>query len=655
MNQILAKCLFILFLITVSLFSGCSSNNSPTLEAIETDVLVIGGGTGGTAAAIQAARSYADVILVESTPWLGGMLTTAGVSATDGNHRLPSGIWGEFRQKLYEHYGGPEAVATGWVSNTQFEPHVGNQIWERMADQEKTLRRMHGYWVEEVIREGSTVRGAVFQNEAGEQMRVNAKVVIDATELGDVIALSGAAWRAGQDPKSLTGEEFAPEEVNDFVQDLTYVAILKDYGTDKTIPRPESYDPSVFDCMCAELCSQPDENMVSCDKMLEYGRLPGNKYMINWPNKGNDFYANILEMTREERLRVYEKAKEHTLNCVYFLQTEGGYSHLGIAEDEYPTDDNLPFIPYHRESRRLQGVVFLTVSDLQDPYADTTRPYYKTAVAVGDYPLDHHHDQNERSPKEIFPAIPSFSVPYECLVPESIDGLLVADKNISVSHAANGSTRLQPCVILIGQAAGTAAALAARKNIVPREVPVRELQSQLLEAGCWLLPFIDTQPSDWHFEPLQKMGATGIFKGHGVPYQWANQTWIYPDSMVSGAEFASAIHIATDGRLKSEETKNDPMLSRSWTIKYLWSSINRPQAMKEAPDYMGLDDEILRQAMSYFREQGWTRPWSDANTDQLDEPLVRKELAYLIDKIYDPFNQLPLEMITVDHEAISQE
>ncbi len=97
------------------------------------DVLVVGGGTGGVCAALQAARLGAKVVMVEETPWLGGMLTAAGVSAVDGNHQLPSGLWGEFRQHLYDWYGGPRQVATGWVSNTLFEPRVGAEIFRRLV------------------------------------------------------------------------------------------------------------------------------------------------------------------------------------------------------------------------------------------------------------------------------------------------------------------------------------------------------------------------------------------------------------------------------------------------------------------------------------------------------------------------------------------
>ena len=86
----------------------------------EVDVIIVGGGAGGTSAAIQAARMGVGVQLLEKTTWLGGMLTSAGVSAIDGNHQMPSGIWGEFRQKLYAHYGGPKTAATGWVNHSFF-------------------------------------------------------------------------------------------------------------------------------------------------------------------------------------------------------------------------------------------------------------------------------------------------------------------------------------------------------------------------------------------------------------------------------------------------------------------------------------------------------------------------------------------------------
>ncbi len=106
-----------LFLILL-LISSCAPQESERPY----DVVVLGEGTGAVAAAIQAARSGAQTLLVSPYEWLGGMLTAAGVSATDGNHQLPAGLWGEFRQRLRQHYGGADSLFTGWVSNTMFEP-----------------------------------------------------------------------------------------------------------------------------------------------------------------------------------------------------------------------------------------------------------------------------------------------------------------------------------------------------------------------------------------------------------------------------------------------------------------------------------------------------------------------------------------------------
>ena len=112
---------------------GCSTT------VHKTEVLVIGGGAAGTAAALASARAGAKTVLVEKGPWLGGMLTSAGVSAVDGNTKLPGGIWGEFRDSLIQRYGSAEALKTGWVSNHMFEPSIGAAIFSNMTTAEKNL------------------------------------------------------------------------------------------------------------------------------------------------------------------------------------------------------------------------------------------------------------------------------------------------------------------------------------------------------------------------------------------------------------------------------------------------------------------------------------------------------------------------------------
>ena len=106
------------------------------------DVVVVGGGAGGTCAAIEAARNGASVLVVEETPWLGGMLTSAGVSAIDGNYRLRGGLFGEFTDSLAARYGGYEALKSGWVSNILFNPRVGAEVLRNMADKAGVQLRM---------------------------------------------------------------------------------------------------------------------------------------------------------------------------------------------------------------------------------------------------------------------------------------------------------------------------------------------------------------------------------------------------------------------------------------------------------------------------------------------------------------------------------
>lgn len=189
-----------------------------------------------------------------------------------------------------------------------------------------------------------------------------------------------------------------------------------------------------------------------CQQMLNYGKLPNDKYMINWPNCGNDYFVDWPNMNPDQRAAALEKAKEFTQGFVYYIQEELGFSNLRLA-DEFPTKDHFPMIPYDREARRAKGKVFLTVDHLERPYDHT---YYRTGVAVGDYPIDHHHDKNPEAPEIAFINIkvPSYTIPLGALIPERVTNLIMAEKNISVSNIVNGATRLQPVVLGIGQAAG---------------------------------------------------------------------------------------------------------------------------------------------------------------------------------------------------------
>ncbi len=533
----------ILFPLYVAIFSvaGVSCSGADCSD-ITTDILIVGGGASGTAAGVQAARMGVDVLIAEETPWLGGMLTAAGVSAVDGNYRMPAGFFGEFRAKLENYYGGPDSINTGWVSNILFEPSVGDRMFKELAAAEENLTIVYNVKVSD-IKHKKDGWHAVLKYDDGRRQTVTARILIDGTELGDVAAAVGVSYDLGMESRHVTHEDIAPEEAVNIVQDLTMVAILKDYGRDVTIDEPDDYDPDEFACTCVnEHCVTPKEpnRMWQPEQLITYGKLPNNKYMINWPIEGNDFYVNLVEMTPAQREEAIAEAKAHTMRYIYFLQKELGFNTLGLADDEFPTDDLLPFIPYHRESRRIHGKVRFDVNHIMDPYA-TAQPLYRTTIAVGDYPVDHHHmaySGAETLPNLYFHSVPSYGLPMGTLIPRDVEDLLVTEKSISVSNIVNGSTRLQPVVTQLGQAAGAIAAIAVRDSIPVSSVDVRDVQTEILNAGGYLLPYLDVVKTDPRFAAYQRIGATGILRSVGMTVDWSNQTWLRADEPLMLAELA---------------------------------------------------------------------------------------------------------------------
>lgn len=602
------------FILIILPFIQCST-------PLETEVLVIGGSASGIAAAISSARLQASTILIEQGPWLGGMLTAAGVSATDGNYKLPSGFWGEFRDSLVAHYGSEEKLQTGWVSKTLFEPSVGNEIFQQLAKKEKSLSV---YFHTTLLSLAPTQNGwtAKVRTEHGVK-QIKAKIVIDATELGDVVKLAGIEYSVGMDPQDKYHESIAPVKANEVIQDMTYVMILEDYGKPVIIDPPAGYDASVFYCSSqSKFCTESKtmkRTLWPPDKMITYGALPNNKYMINWPINGNDYYSNTVDLSESERQHQYEQAKIKSLQFLYYLQTELGFSNLSLAQNEFPTADHMPLIPYHRESRRMKGMVTLTVNDIAKPF-EQKDPLYRTGIAVGDYPIDHHHaahpDADQLPELHFFP-VPSYSVPLGVLLLQKAKNFIVAEKSISVSNIVNGTTRLQPVVLQIGQAAGSLAALAVQSNTTPEHIDVRTLQKLLLEHGGYLLPYLDVPKTHPHFAAYQRIGATGILKGTGMNVGWENQTWFYPDSLLKVQELELGPYISS---------KHPPMpesLTNENTLRWIIELVQTEHPTKPLPEWT-LDEKALIEHLSLTDFEG-------------PRSMTRGTFAVLFDALFDPF------------------
>jgi len=484
---------------------------------LRTDLLIFGGTTSGVAAAIQAGRMGIDVILIAEHDWLGGMYTSAGVSAFDGNKgALGTGIFREIRSAIESYYGGAANTFTGWVSETCFEPHVAEGIIEQKITSLPSVRVFRGYNVKEVIGDRYRVIGAVFTNGLGAELLVEAKVTIDASEFGDLISLAGVPHRYGRESRYETGEPDAQEKSDNVIQDLTYVATLKDYHKEVDIPfEVPDYDEAMFSCCCSEACTHAPSGLrlYSAKEFIGYGRLPNDKYMLNWPIKGNDLAGDYLD--RSKREEVIRKAKQKTLCFIHFIRERLGLRNMSLAIDEYQTPDHMPYSPYIRESIRIVGVeTFSEHHILRSSGYDAIRG----SVAIGHYWIDHHHSDpitGEPIKDESYPPLEEtrpYQIPVGCLIPFETDGLIAAEKNIASTHLSNGVARLQPVVTQIGQAAGALAALSVKLGLEPRSVPVDLLQSVLIDSECAVYPYYNVVPEDPTFQAVQRLTASRVLR-----------------------------------------------------------------------------------------------------------------------------------------------
>lgn len=615
-------------ILTITCF-GCEIEER---TATDYDIIVVGGGASGVMAGIQAARMGRKTLILEETVWLGGMLTSAGVSAIDGNYKLHSGLWDEFRNKLYDHYGGVDSVKTGWVSNVLFEPNIGAEILLEMARNTPDLDLSLQTGIDTVQRSGDYWQ---VQTKGLKTENYHCKVLIDGTELGDIAKMTGVPYAIGMDSRYETGEDIAPIAANNIIQDLTYVAILQEFeaGSDKTIERPDGYDASIFHCTCAGICDQDTiaPKLWDCEQMMKYGRLPNGKVMINWPIYGNDYWVNAIEATPEERLQLYEKAKWYTQCYVYYLQDHLGFRHYGIAEDVFPTADNFPMIPYHRESRRIEGIVRFSLNDLARPFQQESA-LYRTGIAVGDYPVDHHHrayPEYGDLPDLHFYPVPSYALPLGTLIPATGEGLVVAEKSISITNIVNGTTRLQPVCMLIGQAAGALAALSVELDLPLREVPVRKVQEALLTHGAMILPYADVEVEDPAFPSVQRIGATGMLKGEGKNIGWSNLTLFHPDSVMMRSVWQAGVkEVLPNWQIPSGEELLS--VAEGYELARQFSD-----ALRKAHPQIGWPDSTLT------LEEIWqSMQWGDLDGQR---NLTRKEMAVFLDQVAAPF------IIPVDH------
>ncbi len=487
------------------------------------DVLVWGGGTGGVAAAIQAARSGATTLLLTPDRWLGGMVSAAGVCCPDGNELTPwqTGLWGAFLRELERRE--PEGLDHNWVSCFGYRPTTAEQILQDWVSTEDKLQWWPSCRLLDVERDGALISG--FRVEvAGGQQRVRCAVAIDGSDRGDLLPLADAPFRFGWEPQEQWGEPSAPTQqrlsTETFfrdhpVQSPTWV-VMGQLDQDRfRADRARGHGP-----ISQPSLRPPFENACETfglERTITYGRLPSGLVMINWPLQGNDWHWGLdraFSGDQQQESDLYAQMQAHSLRFSEGLQTAtGGWLRLGEA---FPKDAESPaawlaVMPYWREGRRMVGLNTVVEQHLlPDGHGEATAPLpldgqgVMQSIAIGNYANDHHY------PGPDWPLAPKscrwggrwtgtpFCIPLQALLSVERPNLLAADKAFSTSHMANGATRLQPLILNVGQAAGAAAALAVQLNCRLHDLPVRQVQERLLgdpQAPSAVVPLWDTP---WH-------------------------------------------------------------------------------------------------------------------------------------------------------------
>ncbi|MGQ9651503.1 MAG: FAD-dependent oxidoreductase [Phycisphaerae bacterium] len=499
-------------ILTMVLLPGCATG-----RARQWDVVVYGASAGGTIAAIAAANEGASVILVEPGRYVGGMVS-GGLGATDfGNKSVIGGMSREFFIRTGRHYGEPPA----WY----FEPHVADQVFHDWL-KEARVPVVFGQRVEEVEKNGPRIR----EIRMTDGTAYRGRVFLDCTYEGDLMARAGVSYTVGREGMDQYGESLAgrrerceyhqfkkavsPYDENGKLLPCVYGGDPGDVGqadhkvqaynfriclsnkkeNQVPFPKPADYDPYRYELLKRYLHAAPD---LTLDKLIHITMMPNGKTDVN--NNGafsTDHIGGSWEYPDADykrRQEIWDDHVSYVQGFFYFLANDPSVpKHIqdelnkwGLAKDEFLDTGHWPRQLYIREARRMVGEYVMRQADLQ---TDRTKP---DSIGMGSYNSDSHHVQRIPTPEgavinegDMQVPVQPYEISYRALLPkqEECDNLLVP-VCFSASHVAYSSMRMEPQYMIMGHAAGVAAAWAVRKDTSVGKVDIAWLQKRLREQG----------------------------------------------------------------------------------------------------------------------------------------------------------------------------
>jgi hypothetical protein len=530
-----------------------------TSTHLTTDVLVVGGGMGGVSAALAALRAGKRVVLTEEYEWLGGQLTSQAVPMDEHTWVEQFGVTASYRELrdgirdyYRDNYPLVDAVrhrpdlnpGAGLVSRLCAEPRVAVSVIDALfarylGSQQLTIIKPCVPVAAEV--DGTQVTSVTVKSVTGDtETTITAGYVLDATELGDLLPLTGAEYVSGTEGRDETGEPSAPETGDpENLQAFSWCFVLDHVeGEDHTIEKPADYDywrnyrpefwgapllsltaphprtleivtrsfnPLVNDDPTTQLADQRagggDEELwifrrILAKGNLADGHLQGDLVCVNWPMI--DYLdGSIIDTDAASRARHLEASRQLSYSFFYWLQTEAprpdggtGWPGLRLRGDVTGTDDGLAMAPYIRESRRIRAEYTVVEGDLSVEARGHGRPAtFPDTVGVGMYRIDLHPTTGGDNYIDVASA--PFEIPLGAMIPVRLDNLLPAGKNVGTTHITNGAFRLHPVEWNIGEVAGWLAAFCLDRAVDPRAVRntprmLEEFQSLLTTRGVEL-------------------------------------------------------------------------------------------------------------------------------------------------------------------------
>jgi len=525
-----------------------------TGNTVSADVVIYGATPSGIMAAIEAARLGRQVILLEPTLHIGGMMSN-GLGATDqySNDDF-GGLAAQFFQEVNNYYNQIPSAAYGY----EFEPHVAEAEFNSMLARYANISVVLDTEFSSAAMNGTTITGLT----ASSGVTYLAKQFIDASYTGDLMAAAGVSYRVGRessgeyneptagvgvlapvasspiDPYVTPGDPSsgliahvsaktlrAAGSADSAVMAYNYrLCVTTDPNNQIPFMEPANYDPSEFAILTRMFASPtplPASDVVSGIGLLSIGGLPNSKFDLNdggtYPIMGTDEVGESFaypDGSSTIRREIEAEQKRYMQALLYFLSNDSSVPQsaqaavkaLGLCKDEFTDNGGWPHQIYVREARRMIGQYVLTLSDLE---RKTTVP---DSIGLGGYPVDSHpvHIVNVNGAVEYEPApvgqptVVEYQLPYRILTPnaDQVTNLLVS-VDVSTSHVAYDSVRVEPTYMILGQAAGAAASIAIGQGTTVQSVPYSTLASQLLDDGLVLsVPLLSAKSLAFETQPV---------------------------------------------------------------------------------------------------------------------------------------------------------